>query len=688
MKVFTTENIRNISLLGHRGSGKTTLVESILYVKDYIKRKGDVENGTTVSDFDKEEIRRIFSINTSLIPVEHNDVKLNFLDTPGYFDFVGEVVSALRVSASAVLVLDATAGVEVGTEKAWKLLEERKLPRIIFVNKMDKGYVNYPKLLNELKEKFGKKIAPFCIPIGEKDEFKGFVNVVDMVGRVFDGKECVDTPIPADIDVSEVRNLLFEAIAETDEALMDKYFAGEEFTQEEIVKGLHKGVVNGDIVPVMVGSAQQNIGIHTLLNYLDLYMPCPTELFSGQRVGEDPITQQEKVVKISDENPFSAIVFKTLVDPFIGKITFFKVNSGVLRKETEVFNPKKNKKERITQLITMQGNKQIEIEELHAGDIGATTKLLYTQTGDTLCDKNYPVVFNKIRFPKPNIFSGVLPADKNDDEKLSTALQRVMEEDPTFVVTRNYETKQLLIGGQGEKHLYIILCKIKNKFGVHAELEDVIVSYRETILGKAEVQGKHKKQSGGAGQYGDVFIRFEHSDNDFEFVDEIKGGVVPRNYIPAVEKGLMEAKEKGVIAGYPVINFKATLYDGSYHPVDSNDLSFKLAAILAFKLGMEKAKPVLLEPVVKMKITIPEEYMGDVMGDLNKRRGRVLGMDHNEAGEQLLFAEVPEAEILKYSIDLRALTQGRGEFEYEFVRYEEVPENISKRVKEERNKDK
>jgi len=688
MKVFTTENIRNISLLGHRGSGKTTLVESILYVKDYIKRKGDVENGTTVSDFDKEEIRRIFSINTSLIPVEHNDVKLNFLDTPGYFDFVGEVVSALRVSASAVLVLDATAGVEVGTEKAWKLLEERKLPRIIFVNKMDKGYVNYPKLLNELKEKFGKKIAPFCIPIGEKDEFKGFVNVVDMVGRVFDGKECVDTPIPADIDVSEVRNLLFEAIAETDEALMDKYFAGEEFTKEEIVKGLHKGVVNGDIVPVMVGSAQQNIGIHTLLNYLELYMPCPTELFSGQRIGEDPTTQQEKIVKISSENPFSAIVFKTLVDPFIGKISFFKVNSGTIKKETEVFNPKKNKKERIAQILTMQGNKQIELDELCAGDIGATTKLQFTQTGDTLCDKNFPVVFNKIRFPKPNIYSGVLPADKNDDEKLSTAIQRVMEEDPTFVMSRNYETKQLLIGGQGEKHLYIILCKIKNKFGVHAELEDVVVSYRETILGKAEVQGKHKKQSGGAGQFGDVFIRFEHSDKEFEFVDEIKGGVVPKNYIPAVEKGLIEAKEKGVLAGYPVINFKATLYDGSYHPVDSNDLSFKLAAILAFKAGMEKAKPILLEPVVRMEIRIPEEYMGDVMGDLNKRRGRVLGMDHTETGEQLLLAEVPEAEILKYSIDLRALTQGRGEFEYEFVRYEEVPENISKRIIEERNKDK
>ncbi len=686
MKVFTTENIRNISLLGHRGSGKTSLVESLLFVKDYIKRKGNVEDGTTISDFDKEEVKRIFSINTSLIPIEYDEVKLNFLDTPGYFDFVGEVVSSLRVSASAVIVMDATAGVEVGTEKAWKLLEERKLPRIIFINKMDKGYVNYPKLLAELKEKFGKKIAPFCLPLGEKEEFKGFVNVVDMKGRIFNGKECVDTPLPKDIDVSEIRNLLFEAIAETDEVLMDKYFAGEEFSAEEITTGLHKGVVNGDIVPVIVGSAQQNIGIHTLLEFLKRYMPCPTELFSGERIGKDPETNEDKRVKIADETPFSAIVFKTLVDPFIGKISFFKVNSGIIKKEAEVFNPIKNKKERIAQVMTMQGNKQIEVEELHAGDIGATTKLQYTQTGDTICDKNFSVVFNQIKFPKPNIFSGVLPADKNDDEKLSTALQKVMEEDPTFIVKRNYETKQLLIGGQGEKHLYIILCKIKNKFGVHAELEDVIVSYRETILGKAEVEGRHKKQSGGAGQFGDVFIRFEHSDKDFEFVDEIKGGVVPKNYIPAVEKGLIEAKEKGVLAGYPVINLKATLYDGSYHPVDSNDLSFKLAAILAFKSGIEKAKPVLLEPVVKMEITIPEEYMGDVMGDLNKRRGRVLGMDHLESGEQMLYVEVPEAEILKYSIDLRALTQGRGQFEYEFVRYEEVPENISKKIIESRNK--
>lgn len=688
MKVYKTADIRNISLLGHRGSGKTTLIESLLYVKDCIKKKGDIEAGTTVSDFDKEEIRRLFSINTSLIPIEHEECKFNFLDTPGYFDFVGEVVSALRVSASSILVLDATAGVEVGTEKAWRMLEERKLPRIIFINKMDKGYVNYPKLLAELKEKFGKKIAPFCIPIGEKEEFKGFVNVVDLKGRIFNGKECVDAPVPDDIDVSEVRNLLFEAIAETDEELMEKYFAGEEFTKEEIVKGLHKGVVYGDIVPVIVGSASQGIGIHTLLDFIKLYMPCPTELFSGERVGKDPVTQADKTVKITEENPFSAIVFKTLVDPFIGKISFFKVNSGVLKKDMEVLNTTKNKKERIAQLITMQGSKQIEIEALYAGDIGATTKLQYTQTGDTICDKSLAVVFNKINFPKPNIFSGIVPAEKNDDEKLSTCLQRMMEEDPTFVVKRNYETKQLLIGGQGEKHIYIILCKIKNKFGVHATVEDVIVSYRETILGKAEVQGKHKKQSGGAGQFGDVFIRFEHSDEDFEFFDEIKGGVVPKNYIPAVEKGLIEAKEKGCLAGYPVINFKATLYDGSYHAVDSNELSFKLAAILAFKNGMEKAKPVLLEPVVKMEITIPEDYLGDVMGDINKRRGRVLGMEPNEYGEQVLVVEVPEAEILKYSIDLRALTQGKGEFSYDFVRYEELPENIAKRIIEERTKEK
>lgn len=473
MKVYNTSEIRNISLVGHRGSGKTSLIESLLKIKGIITKKGDIDNGTTTSDFDKEEIRRLFSINTSLIPVEHDTYKFNFLDTPGYFDFVGEVCSALRVSASAILVVDATSGIEVGAEKAWRMLEERKLPRIIFVNKMDKGYVNYSKLLQELKEKFGKKVAPFCIPIGEKDEFKGFVNVVDLKGRIFNGKECVDAEIPADIDISDVRNLLFEAIAETDENLMDKYFSGEEFTRDEIVKGLHNGVVSGDIVPIIVGSAAQDIGVHTLLDMIKLYMPSPTELFGGQRTGLNSQTKEEQIVKICDEQPFSAIVFKTLVDPFIGKITFFKVNSGILKKDTEVMNTTKNKKERISQVMTILGNKQIELDELRAGDIGITTKLQFTQTGDTLSDKDLNVVFQAIKFPKANIYYGVAPAEKNDDEKLSTSLQRMAEEDPSLKITRNYETKQLLIGGQGEKHLYIILSKISNKFGVHAQLKDV-----------------------------------------------------------------------------------------------------------------------------------------------------------------------------------------------------------------------
>lgn len=679
MKNYEIGRIRNISLLGHRGSGKTSLVEALLYISKTIAKMGKVEDGNTVSDYDKEEIRRVFSINTSVIPIEYGGGKYNFLDTPGYFDFVGEVESAVRVSGSAVIVLDATSGVEVGAEKAWRILEEKKQPRIIYLNKMDKGYINYEKLLYELKEKFGKKVAPFCIPIGEKEEFKGFVNVIEMKSRIFNGVECEDGPIPEDIDISEVRNLLMEAVAESDEELMEKYFNGEDFTEEEIKRGLHKGVVSGDIVPVIVGSALEGIGIHTLFKVINDYMPLPNEMFNGERIGKN-LSGEKEVRKVSCDEPFSAIVFKTLIDPFIGKITLFKVNSGVLRKDTEVFNPNKNRRERISQIFFLRGNKQEEAFEIGAGDIGATTKLQYTQTGDTICDKEKPIEYPAISFPKPCFYSGVEPAEKSDDEKLSTCLQKMMDEDPTFKVYRNHETKQLLIGGQGEKHLYIIICKIKNKFGVHAVLNDPIVSYRETIKGQASVQGKHKKQSGGAGQYGDVFIKFEYSDKEFEFIDAIHGGVVPKSFIPAVEKGLIEAKERGVLAGYPVINFSATLYDGSYHPVDSNEISFKQAAILAFRKGIEEASPILLEPILSMKITIPEIYLGDVMGDMNKRRGRILGMEHNSYGEHILNVEVPEVEVLKYALDLRAMTQGKGEFSFEFLRYEEVPEVLAEKI--------
>ncbi len=683
MKNYEISKIRNVSLLGHRGSGKTTMAESLLYISKAIDKMGTVENGSTVSDYDKEEIKRVFSINTSVIPVEYNDIKYNFLDTPGYLDFIGEVQSAVRVSGSSVIVLDATAGIEAGAERAWRMLEEDFQPRIIFLNKMDKGFIHYEKLLKELKEKFGKKIAPFCIPIGEKEEFKGFINVVEMKTRIFNGIECVDGEMDDSVDISEVRNLLLEAVAETNEKLLEKYFNGEEFTIEEIKNGLHKGVVNGDIVPVIVGSALQGIGIHTLLDMIKDYMPRPNEMFNGERRGQDqanePITR-----KVDREQPFSAIVFKTLVDPFIGKISLFKVNSGVLKKDTEVFNPNKNKKEKIGQIFFLRGNKQEIAQEIGAGDIGATTKLQYTQTGDTLCDKDNIIIYRGIKFVKPCFYAGVEPADKADDEKLSMCLQKMTEEDPTFKMYRNHETKQLLIGGQGEKHLYITICKIKNKFGVHAVLNDVIVSYRETIKKETSAQGKHKKQSGGAGQYGDVFIRFTPCDSDFEFIDDIHGGVVPRSFIPAVEKGLIEAKEKGVLAGYPVIKFKATLYDGSYHAVDSNEISFKQAAILSFKKGISEANPVLLEPIMKFEIIIPELYLGDIMGDINKRRGRILGMDHNEYGEHVLFVEAPEVEMLKYALDLRAMTQGRGVFTFEFLRYDEVPNNLAQKIIEER----
>lgn len=683
MKNYEISKIRNVSLLGHRGSGKTTMAESLLYISKAIDKMGTVENGSTVSDYDKEEIKRVFSINTSVIPVEYNDIKYNFLDTPGYLDFIGEVQSSVRVSGSSVIVLDATAGIESGAERAWRMLEEDFQPRIIFLNKMDKGFIHYEKLLKELKEKFGKKIAPFCIPIGEKEEFKGFINVVEMKTRIFNGIECVDGEMDDSVDISEVRNLLLEAVAETDEKLLEKYFNGEEFTIEEIKNGLHKGVVNGDIVPVIVGSALQGIGIHTLLDMIKDYMPRPNEMFNGERRGQDqanePITR-----KVDREQPFSAIVFKTLVDPFIGKISLFKVNSGVLKKDTEVFNPNKNKKEKIGQIFFLRGNKQEIAQEIGAGDIGATTKLQYTQTGDTLCDKDNIIIYRGIKFVKPCFYAGVEPADKADDEKLSMCLQKMTEEDPTFKMYRNHETKQLLIGGQGEKHLYITICKIKNKFGVHAVLNDVIVSYRETIKKETLAQGKHKKQSGGAGQYGDVFIRFTPCDSDFEFIDDIHGGVVPRSFIPAVEKGLIEAKEKGVLAGYPVIKFKATLYDGSYHAVDSNEISFKQAAILSFKKGISEANPVLLEPIMKFEIIIPELYLGDIMGDINKRRGRILGMDHNEYGEHVLFVEAPEVEMLKYALDLRAMTQGRGVFTFEFLRYDEVPNNLAQKIIEER----
>ncbi|WP_416197306.1 MAG: elongation factor G [Sporanaerobacter sp.] len=669
MKVYQTDQIRNVALIGHGSSGKTTLTEAILFVTGVTKRQGRVEDGNTVSDFDKEEIARKVSIGASVIPTEWKNIKYNFLDTPGYFDFAGEMYGALRASEAAIILVDASAGVEVGTEKAWQYTEKHKIPKMIFLNKMDKENVSFEKVLDQLKENFGDKIVPFTLPIGEAENFKGLVDIID------------EGQIPAELadEASSIREMLKEKVAETDEELMEKYFEGEDFTKEEFEKGLKLAVMNCDLVPVIVGCAEKAIGVEVLLDMVKRFVPAPNEV--GPNIG---YRGEEKIErKVDSKEPFSALVFKTIVDPFVGKLSVFKVLSGKITKDQEIYNPNKDDSEKLGGLFVLRGKNQIEVSEILAGDIGATSKLQITQTGDTICDKANIIQFEKIEYPEPCLFLAVEPKSKGDEDKIGSSLQRLTEEDPTFVVERNSETKQQLIGGQGNMQLAVIVNKLKNTFGVEVNLTDPKIAYRETIKGTASVQGKHKKQSGGAGQYGDVHMRFEPCEEEFVFEEEIFGGSVPKQYIPAVEKGIRECLEHGVLAGYPVVNIKAVLFDGSYHPVDSNEMAFKIAASLAFKKGMEAAKPVLLEPIMKVEILIPEEYMGDIMGDMNKRRGRILGMEQQEDGLQLVMAEAPMAEMFKYAIDLRSMTQARGSFRMEFARYEEVPSNISEKIIEE-----
>lgn len=682
MKDYELNQIRNIALLGHIGSGKTTLSEALLTVSGEKHKMGSIESGSTCSDFDREEQQRHFSIRLSLLPLEFHSHKYNIIDVPGYEDFSGEMESSLRVAGGAVLVIDATSGVENGTLKAWKRLEQLKKPRIIFINKMNKGFINYKKLLNELKEVFGKKVAPFCLPIGEKNEFKGFVNVVDLKGRIYDGNECKDSGIDNSMmkEVNSIRELLVEAVAETDEKLMEKYFEGKPFSLKEIHKGLNKGVINGDIVPVLVGSATEMIGIHTLFDMLYEYMPMPSEMNDGKRIGMDLDKKDfiERKVDVNDD--FSAIVFKTIFDPYIGRISIFKVNSGVVRKDMEVLNSSQNKKEKLNTLFLLRGKNQVECDLIHAGDIGATTKLAYTGTGDTLCSIDNPIIYDQITFQKPCLFYAIETESKNDDEKLGPSLEKLIDEDPTFSFERNQEVKQLLLGCQGEKQAQIIMNKLLTDFGVKASLADPKPAYKETIKGKSEVQGKYKKQSGGSGHYGDVYIKFEPAEEHFIFEETVHGGSVPKQYFQAVEKGLMESMEKGVLGGFPVINIKATLFDGSYHSVDSNDLAFKMAASFAFKKGVTEATPIILEPLMKVKIVTPDTYMGDIVGDMNKRRGKILGMESLSNGEQEITVEVPQSEMFKYAIDLRSITHSTATFQMEFSKYEELPQNLSYKV--------
>ena len=686
MKVYKTENVRNLALVGHSGSGKTNLTESMLFQSGATKRLGNVTDKNTLSDFSKEEMERGTSIGTSIIPVEWRNFKVNIIDTPGYMDFSGEVIGALRASEAALLVIDATSGIEVGTERAWKYAENIGLPRIIFINKIDGENVNFRKLMEELEESFGKKVIPFSVPIGEGENFVGVTDVIYQKGFKYENAAPKETEL--NHDQVKATERMYEEIAEvvagSDEVLMEKYFSGEKFTREDLLRGVTTALLEGDAVPLLVGSGEKGIGIDILLNTIVNYMPAPDD----ERANQGFRYKEGEERKVSAKDPFAAVVFKTISDPFLGKISIFKVISGTINKNTALYNVNAEESEKLGGLYVMRGKEQIDIDEIHAGDIGATTKLSKTVTGDTLCDKDHRVEYKKLKYSTPVLYYAIEPKTKGDEEKLSQSLKKIMDEDPTFVVERNPETKQMTIGGQGKVQLDVILEKLKNTYGVEVNIVPFIVPYRETIRKTASVQGKHKKQSGGAGQYGDVWIRFEPSDKDFEFDEEVFGGAVPKNYFPAVEKGIIESKEKGVLAGYPVTNFKAVLYDGSYHDVDSNEMSFKLAANLAFKKGMQEANPVLLEPIMKVEVTIPEEYLGDVMGDMNKRRGRILGMDQQNDGTQVLIAEAPQAELFSYLIDLRSLTQGRGTFSMEFVRYEEVPQNISEKIIEERKAEK
>ncbi len=686
MKDYSVEKLRNICLLAHGGGGKTTLAEAMMFNTGVLDRLGKVTDGTTTSDYDPEEIKRKISISTSMAPCEWLDHKINVIDTPGYFDFVGEVMQGIRVAESAVIVVSAKSGVSVGTEKSWAYAKETGAARIFFVNKMDEENANFNATYEKMLDTFGNSVIPFQIPIYEDDKYVGYVDIINMTAKKFQKDKLTDADIPSDLAdrISQVKNSLNELIAETDEELMEKFFSGDEFTAQELQKGIKAGIADGTITPVFCGSAYRNLGVLELMNAIVSFMPSPEAMkVKAEKAGKDEFVE----IKPDPAAPLAALVFKTIADPFVGKISMFRVYSGTMKADSSVFNSTTERLEKIGQIFVMRGKKQLPTDKLIAGDIGGVAKLAGTNTNDTLCDQANKVILDKIVFPDPAISMAVEPKAKGDEEKISSGLHKLQDEDPTFKVSINTETHQTLISGVGEQHLDVIVSKLKAKFGVSVNLVNPKIPYRETIKKKVKVEGKHKKQSGGHGQYGHVWIEFEHGDTeDLTFKEKIFGGSVPKSYHPAVEKGLREAIVHGVLAGYPVVNLKATLVDGSYHDVDSSEMAFKIAARLAYKKGMPLASPVLLEPIVHVEVFVPENYMGDIIGDLNKRRGRILGMNPLEDGQQQVEAEVPQSEMFKYATDLRSMTHGRGYFKLWFERYEEAPSIVANKVIEEAKK--
>ena len=691
MNVYGTQQIRNVVLLGHGGAGKTTVAEALALITGVTKRMGRVPDGNTISDYDKEEIKRQFSISTTLIPLEYQGesgpIKINLLDTPGFFDFVGEVEEAISVADAAIIVVNFKAGIEPGTEKAWELCEKYRLPRLIFVTNMDDDHASYRELVVKLEHRFGRKIAPFQLPIRENEKFVGFVNVVKMAGRRFtnlsDYEEC-EIPDYVQKNLTIARDALMEAVAETSEEYMERYFLGEEFTQEEISQALRTHVIEGEIVPIMMGSGINCQGFKVLLQAIDKYFPSPDHF---ECIGVDVSTGERFTARYNDDVSLSARVFKTIVDPFIGKYSLMKICTGTLKGDTTVYNVNKDTEEKIGKLYVLRGKEQIEVQELHAGDIGAVAKLSMTQTGDTMAVRTAPIVYHKPQTSTPYTYMAYKAANKGEDDKVSTALARMMEEDLTMHVVNDAENRQSLIYAIGDQQLDVIVSKLQTRYKVDIVLSKPKFAFRETLRKKVKVQGRHKKQSGGHGQYGDVIMEFEPSgdlETPYVFEEKVFGGSVPKNYFPAVEKGLQECVLKGPLAGYPVVGLKATLVDGSYHPVDSSEMAFKMATILAFKQGFMEAGPVLLEPIASLKVTVPDRFTGDVMGDLNRRRGRVLGMNSDHNGKQVIEADVPMSELFGYNTDLRSMTGGIGSYSYEFSRYEQAPGDVQKREVEAR----
>ncbi len=679
MKVYRTDEIRNVVLLGHGGCGKTSLAEAMAYVSGAVSRMGKVTDGNTISDFDKEEQKREFSISTALIPIEWEKAKINVLDTPGYFDFVGEVEEAVSAADAAVIVVSGKAGVEVGTEKAWELCDKYSLPRMIYVTEMDVDDASFRQVVEDLTEKYGKVIAPHFSPIREDEKLTGYVNIIKNAGRRYTGigkrEECAIPDYCAEY-VESYREKLLEAVAETSEEFMERYFAGEEFSVEEIRAAMRTEVMDGSIVPVAMGSNVQAQGVANLLSDIVRFFPSPDW---RECAGVNLKTNEIYEANYDFAKAKSAYVFKTMVDPFIGKYSFVKVCSGVLKGDDVLYNATSESDEKLGKIYTMIGNKPMEVSELFAGDIGAIAKLGSTKTGDTLSAKTMPLLFGKTEYSKPYTYMKYVTANKGDEDKVSQALQKMMAEDITLKAVNDSENRQTLLYGMGDQHLEIAVSKLAERYKCAVTLETPKVAFRETIRKNSDVDTKYKKQSGGHGQYGHVKMKFASSgdlETPYIFEEIVVGGAVPKNYFPAVEKGLQESVVKGPLAGYPVVGVKATLYDGSYHPVDSSEMAFKTATIQAFKKGFMEAGPVLLEPIASMKVTVPDDYTGDVMGDLNKRRGRVLGMNPVSGGYQVIEADIPMTGLFGYCTTLRSMTGGRGTYEYEFARYEQAPSDV------------